>query len=223
MPNARIIHCRRDPVDTCLSCCRKLFYGEQPFAYELAELGHFYLDYQALMEHWREVLPKDRSSDVDYEAVVDNLEGQARPQIGFIGLLWDNAYLMFHDTVRTASVTQVRQPIYAGAGLKSPAESIVRQIRTQAMLRRSRHYSTRLTMAPTMMSQTLTSSCVEYRSAHQSHAEMINRARSQRICAAACLRTSSPKTSTVGTSRCCAAWSAFFRPPNLSSRSACHP
>lgn len=115
LPGARIIHCRRDPVDTCLSCYSKQFNGEQRFSYEQTELGRFHRDYQTLMAHLRQVLPAERFIEVDYEAVVDDLEGQARRLVEFIGLPWDAACLDFHTTervVRTASVTQVREPIY---------------------------------------------------------------------------------------------------------------
>ncbi len=118
LPNARIIHCRRDPVDTCLSCYTKLFSSEQLFAYDLAELGRFHRAYQALMAHWGKVVPKNRLLDVDYESVVDDLEGQARRMLAFLGLPWDDACLRFHDSkriVRTASVNQVRRPIYKTA------------------------------------------------------------------------------------------------------------
>lgn len=115
LPNARIIHCRRDPVDTCLSCYTKLFTAEQLFTYDLTELGRFHVAYQELMAHWRSVLPKDRFIEVDYEAVIDDLEGQARRLIDFLGLPWEDACLRFHETrrtIRTASVNQVRRPIY---------------------------------------------------------------------------------------------------------------
>jgi len=115
LPGARIIHCRRDPVDTCLSCYSKQFAGEQLFSYDQAELGQFYRDYQTLMDHWRKLLPAESFIEVDYESVVDDLEGQAKRLIDFIDLPWDEACLDFHKTVRvvrTASVNQVRQPIY---------------------------------------------------------------------------------------------------------------
>lgn len=116
LPGARIIHCRRDPVDTCLSCYTKQFAGEQPFAYDLTELGTFYRAYEKLMTHWRDVLPPAHFIEVDYEAVVDDLEGEARRMVDFLGLPWDDACLKFHENrrvVRTASVNQVRQPVYA--------------------------------------------------------------------------------------------------------------
>ena len=115
LPGARIIHARRDPVDTCLSCYTKLFGGEQHFTYDQTELGTFYRHYERLMAHWRKVLPSDRFIEVDYEAVVDDLEDEARRLVGFLGLPWDDACLNFHQNrrvVRTASVNQVRQPIY---------------------------------------------------------------------------------------------------------------
>ncbi|MFC7289954.1 sulfotransferase [Herminiimonas glaciei] len=115
LSGARIIHCRRDPVDTCLSCYSKHFVGEQLFTYDLTELGEFHRAYQILMSQLRQVLPADRFIEVDYEAVVDNLEAEAQRLVAFIGLPWDEACLQFHKTrrvVRTASVNQVRQPIY---------------------------------------------------------------------------------------------------------------
>lgn len=115
LPGARIIHVRRDPVDTCLSCYTKLFSGEQPFAYNQTELGRLYRAYERLMAHWREVLPPGCFIEVDYEAVVDDLEREARRLVDFLALPWDDACLNFHDNrrvVRTASVNQVRQPIY---------------------------------------------------------------------------------------------------------------
>lgn len=115
LPDARIIHCRRDPVDTCLSCYSKLFAGEQLFAYDQTELGRFHRNYQSLMEHWRSVLPASHFLEVDYEAVVDDLGTQARRMLDFLGLPWDDGCLRFHETQRpvlTASVNQVREPIY---------------------------------------------------------------------------------------------------------------
>ncbi len=115
LPDAKIIHSRRDPVDTCLSCYTKLFAGEQAFTYDQSELGRFHRAYQALMAHWRAVLPASHFLEVDYEAVVDDVEAQARRMLDFLGLPWDDRVLRFHETerpVRTASVNQVREPIY---------------------------------------------------------------------------------------------------------------
>lgn len=116
LPEARIIHVRRDAVDTCLSCYSKAFKGANlPYTYDQTELGLFYRDYEALMAHWRATLPATHFLEVEYEAVVDNLEAEARRMIAFLGLPWDPACLEFHRTrrmVHTASVNQVRKPIY---------------------------------------------------------------------------------------------------------------
>jgi tetratricopeptide (TPR) repeat protein len=116
LPNARIIHSRRDPVDTCLSCFSILFDGDSNrYTYDLGELGRFYRAYEHLMAHWRAVLPAGVMIEVQYEAVVADLENEARRIIAHCGLAWDDACLAFHKTrrpVRTSSVAQVRQPIY---------------------------------------------------------------------------------------------------------------
>ncbi len=108
----------RDPVDTCVSCFSKLFSAEQDHTYDLGELGRYYKRYERLMAHWRRVLPAGRILDVRYEEVVADLDGQARRIISHCGLPWDDRCLAFHKTnrpVRTASATQVRQPIYRSA------------------------------------------------------------------------------------------------------------
>jgi tetratricopeptide (TPR) repeat protein len=115
LPNARIIHTMRNPVDTCLSCYSKLFNNGLPFTYDLAELGRYYRAYSDLMTHWRSVLPPGATLDVTYEDVVDDLEGQARRLIDFCGLPWDQRCIHFHRSarpVRTASAVQVRQPLF---------------------------------------------------------------------------------------------------------------
>jgi Flp pilus assembly protein TadD len=115
LPNATIIHAVRDPLDTCVSCFSVHFTKGQKHTYDLAELGRYYRHYQALMAHWHDVLPPGRIIDVHYEELVGDLEGVARRIIGHCGLAWDPRCLDFHRTVRsvrTASATQVRQPIY---------------------------------------------------------------------------------------------------------------
>ncbi|HUK08952.1 MAG TPA: tetratricopeptide repeat protein [Stellaceae bacterium] len=118
LPNARVVHVRRDPVDTCVSCFSKLFAGEQNHTYELAELGRYYKRYEALMAHWRQILPKNFFLEVQYENVVADLEREAKRIIAHAGLEWSEQCLAFHETkrpVRTASASQVRQPIYKSA------------------------------------------------------------------------------------------------------------
>ncbi|MBV8661998.1 MAG: sulfotransferase, partial [Hyphomicrobiales bacterium] len=116
LPQARIIHVRREPLDTCISCFTNLFTDNIPYAYELAELGRYYRGYEALMAHWRRVLPPGMMLDVQYEDVVADLEGEGRRILAHCGLEWDPRCLDFHKNeriVRTASVAQVRQPINA--------------------------------------------------------------------------------------------------------------
>jgi hypothetical protein len=115
LPNAKIIHVSRNPVDTCLSCFMQLFSSGQQQSYELSELGKYYVDYARLMEHWRNVLPAGAFLDVQYEDIVAEQETQARRMIAFCGLDWDDACIDFHKnerSIRTASKSQVRQPIY---------------------------------------------------------------------------------------------------------------
>ena len=103
------------PIDTCVSCFSKLFTGDLPYTYDLGELGRYYDAYEAMMAHWRGVLPKNVLLEVDYEEVVADLEGQARRIVAHCGLEWHDSCLAFHEVerpVRTASAAQVRQPIF---------------------------------------------------------------------------------------------------------------
>jgi tetratricopeptide (TPR) repeat protein len=118
LPNAIIIHTVRDPVDTCISCFSKLFTESNFQTYDLAELGRYYRHYKALMSHWHRVLPPGRILEVSYEETVADVEGSARRILAHCGLPWDPRCLDFHRTkrvVRTASATQVRQPIYSSS------------------------------------------------------------------------------------------------------------
>ena len=115
LPDAKIIHARRDPVDTCLSCYTKLFADALNFTYDLTDLGRYCRDYLKLTDAWRAILPASHFIEVDYEAVVDDIEAEARRMLEFLELPWDPACLEFYRVerpVRTASVNQVRQPIY---------------------------------------------------------------------------------------------------------------
>ncbi|MGA7780581.1 MAG: sulfotransferase [Paraburkholderia sp.] len=114
LPNARFIHSRRAPVETCLSIFSRIFH-DVPFSYDLGELGRYYRAYDALMAHWRQALPEGVMIEVQYEELVDDLEGNARRMLAHCGLDWDERCLAFHQTqrqVNTASASQVRQPIY---------------------------------------------------------------------------------------------------------------
>ena len=115
LPNARIIHARRNALDTCFSCYSKLFAGELLYTYDLRELGRYYRSYDSLIQHWRVVLGDDAMLEVRYEDLVANFESEARKIVEFAGLQWDDRCLAFHKTerpVRTASATQVRRPVY---------------------------------------------------------------------------------------------------------------
>ena len=112
-PKARIIHCIRDPMDTCLSCYFKKLMGH-PYSYNLTNLGRHYRLYEDLMTHWKQTLSLS-IMDVRYEDLVDNPEGVSRTMVEFCGLKWSSRCLDFHKSKRnvvTASTDQVRQPIY---------------------------------------------------------------------------------------------------------------
>jgi hypothetical protein len=113
-PNARVIHCRRNPLDTCLSIFFQKFSGH-PYSRDLGDLGHYYREYARLMEHWRTVLPPGLMLEVQYEELVDSPDEISRKLIEFCGLAWNDSCLKSHENervVRTASSWQVRQPIY---------------------------------------------------------------------------------------------------------------
>jgi tetratricopeptide (TPR) repeat protein len=112
----KIIHCRRDPLDTCLSIFfQKFLTGGHPYSYDLFELGHYYLDYERLMAHWRKVLPHGMMLEIQYEEVVERPEEMSRNLITFCGLNWEDRCLKFNENLRavkTSSFWQVRQPLY---------------------------------------------------------------------------------------------------------------
>ena len=114
-PNAKVIHTFRNPVDTCLSGFTKLFKDDMPHTYDLAELGRYHVKYQELMEHWQNVLPEGFMTTVVYEDVVADTEKEAKRLIEFLGLAWNEKCVEFHKSdrpVKTASVAQIRSPIY---------------------------------------------------------------------------------------------------------------
>jgi hypothetical protein len=117
LPHAKIIDARRHPLDSCLGSFKQLFARGQPFTYDLFELGEFYLEYDRLMRHWHDVLP-GKVLHVQYEHVVEDLEGQVRRLLEHCELPWDDACLKFHESdraVKTASSEQVRTPIYSSS------------------------------------------------------------------------------------------------------------
>ena len=115
LPGARVIHCRRHPLDVCLSCYFVNFTQRLSFAYSLESLGVYYRHYEMLMDHWRRVRPT-AMFEVDYERLVADQEGVSRRLIEFCGLDWHAECLSFHKNrrpVQTASSWQVRRPIYS--------------------------------------------------------------------------------------------------------------
>ncbi len=113
-PGAKIIHCIRDPRDTCLSCYFQNFAGQHPYSSDLHNLGMYYRQYEKLMRHWRNVLNL-QILDVPYERLVANPEQASRQLIEYCGLEWSASVLRYYDSKRavvTSSFDQVTKPIY---------------------------------------------------------------------------------------------------------------
>ena len=113
-PGARVIHCRRDPVDTCLSCYFQNFTRALPETFDLENIGRYYLDYARMMKHWLEIITLP-VLEVDYESLVSDPQNQIPRLIEFTGVPWDERCLKFYENrsiARTASYNQVRQPLY---------------------------------------------------------------------------------------------------------------
>ena len=114
-PNAKFIHLRRNPLDTCLSVYLTPFRNSPPFGHRLENIAAAYQEYQRLMDHWHEVIPTERLLDVDYEILATDPEPTIRKMTEFCGIEWSDALLKPNDTVRTVqtpSQWQVRQPFY---------------------------------------------------------------------------------------------------------------
>lgn len=117
LPNARIIDARREPMACCFSSFKQLFAEGQEFSYSLQDLGQYYRDYVALMDHWDRVLP-GFVLRVQHEEVLADLEGQVARMLDFIGVPFEERCLRYYETeraVRTPSSEQVRQPLYRDA------------------------------------------------------------------------------------------------------------
>jgi hypothetical protein len=115
LPNAKIIHCKRNPIDNCLSIFKQNFTALHKYSHNLDELSGYYLLYQDLMDHWNRVLP-GFMFELQYEDMVADQEGMTRSLLEFCELPWDDSCLQFHKserTVKTASYTQVRKKIYS--------------------------------------------------------------------------------------------------------------
>jgi len=117
-PNCVIVHCRRDPIDTCLSIHSNYFRATPDFATDQDDLVFYYQEYRRLMNHWRAALPGDRLIELDYEALVADPEPETRRLVAACGLTWDEACLRPERNeriLRTASKRQARQPITGGS------------------------------------------------------------------------------------------------------------
>ncbi|MGH8426539.1 MAG: sulfotransferase [Gammaproteobacteria bacterium] len=116
-PDAAVVHVRRDARDTCISCYTTALAGRGLPA-ELRDLGAYYRKYETLMDHWRKLLGAERIVEVEYERLVRTPEPTIRRLLGEIDLDWHQDCLAFHESrrpVATASLHQVRQPIYRGS------------------------------------------------------------------------------------------------------------
>ncbi len=120
LPNARIVCVRRHPLDSILSLFRQAFGPRttHQFTYGLEDAAHYYVRFDRLIAQWRAVLPKDRFCEVHYEAVVTDLEAEARQLLDFCGLSWTDAALRPHEntaSVDSASAAQVRRQVHSGS------------------------------------------------------------------------------------------------------------
>ena len=115
LPNAKIVHCRRNPADNCLSIYKTYFAsGGLHYAYDLKELGQYYRHYEKLMAHWHQVLP-GFVFDLKYEDLIADQRGQTEKLLEWCGLDWSEDCMNFFNNkrlVNTASIAQVRQPVY---------------------------------------------------------------------------------------------------------------
>ncbi|WP_299469846.1 sulfotransferase [uncultured Gimesia sp.] len=112
-PEAKVIHCQRHPLDTCLSCYFQRFRRGHDYSFNLTHLGLYYREYQRLMQHWKAVLPV-APYELHYSELVADQEAVSKKLIDFIGISWDDRCLNFHDNSRpvtTASNWQVRRPM----------------------------------------------------------------------------------------------------------------
>lgn len=117
LPNARFVHCHRDPIANCFAIHRIPFDKRQAYAHDLAALGQYYNRYRALMRDWHRLFP-GRILDVRYEDTVADIDAQARRMLGFLELGFEDSVLDFYKTkrlVKTPSASQVREPIYKDA------------------------------------------------------------------------------------------------------------
>ncbi len=135
LPQSRIVHVRRNPMDACYAIYKTLFRMAYPYSYALDDLGHYWLAYDALMAHWRALLPAETFLEIDYEDLVVNQEAVSRRLLAHVGLPWQDACLAFERNTQsslTASAAQVRQPMYqSSVGLWRRYRDELAQLSTQ--------------------------------------------------------------------------------------------
>ena len=113
-PKCRVVHCVRDPLDTCLSTYFQNFSGYQGFATDLRYVGVYYNSYRRLMHHWECTLDIPIYT-IKYEDLIEDQESETRALLEFCGLEWDARCLEFYKNPRvalTASYNQIRKPLY---------------------------------------------------------------------------------------------------------------
>ena len=114
LPNAKIIHCERNSIDTCFSCYKTFFSEGNPFSYSLEELGYFYQLYEKQMNYYKKILGNE-ILNIKYEDVVENIEKETKKILNYLDLSFEKNCLEFYKNkrpVHTASVVQARKPIY---------------------------------------------------------------------------------------------------------------
>ena len=117
LPDARIIHVRRTPLDACFAIYKFLFNDAYPWSYDLDDIARYYIAYRRMMEHWRDALP-GRIIDIAYEDIVQDIETETRQLLDQLALPWDPACLRFHDNdtaAMTGSAAQVRKKVYSSS------------------------------------------------------------------------------------------------------------
>ena len=113
-PYAKVIHCRRDPVDTCLSCYFQQFSGDYPYSYDLKNLGSYYNLYSHLMQHWSDTLTIPMH-EIEYETLISSPEATIKQLLYFCNVTWNESCLNFNNlerAVTTASSHQINKPLY---------------------------------------------------------------------------------------------------------------
>ena len=118
LPNAKVVHVRRNPIDACYAMYKFNFKNGYPFSYNLNELADYYIGHHQLMQHWRAVLPEHWMLDLDYEKLVSNQVSETERLLNFLELEWEENCLDFQHNKQastTGSASQVRQPLYSSS------------------------------------------------------------------------------------------------------------